>query len=53
QVVSITCDNTSSNNAMVRELETLLLDFLGEMDQTQCFAHIINLVAKSLLKIFN
>jgi hypothetical protein len=38
---------------MIRELETLLPGFPGPDNQTRCFAHIINLVAKSLLQHFD
>jgi hypothetical protein len=38
---------------MVIELSHLVENFLGEANRTQCFAHIINLVAKSLLKQFD
>src|ERR1700735_611497 len=38
---------------MVGELSTLLRDFPGEANRTQCFLHIVNLVAKQLLKQFD
>ncbi|KAJ7019448.1 hypothetical protein C8F04DRAFT_975667, partial [Mycena alexandri] len=53
KITSITCDNASSNDVMARTLETLLPDFDADKDRTRCFAHIINLVAKSLLKMFD
>ncbi|KAE9384590.1 hypothetical protein BT96DRAFT_746576, partial [Gymnopus androsaceus JB14] len=54
RVVSITCDNATSNNSMVAELAFDLPSFEGEWDWTCCFTHIIiNLVAKSLLKMFD
>ncbi|KAG6893928.1 hypothetical protein C0992_008143 [Termitomyces sp. T32_za158] len=53
KVLSITCDNASCNDVMVEELAGLLPEFLGAPHQTRCFAHIINLVAKSLLKQFD
>ncbi|KAE9397325.1 hypothetical protein BT96DRAFT_772237, partial [Gymnopus androsaceus JB14] len=49
----ITCDNATSNNAMVVELENVLPNFRGQEDWTRCFAHDINLAAKSLLKLFD
>jgi hypothetical protein len=38
---------------MVDELENLIEEFPGQANRTRCFAHIINLVAKSLLKQFD
>jgi hypothetical protein len=35
---------------MVEELEVLVAAFPGEANRTRCFAHIINLVAKSVLQ---
>ncbi|KAE9399722.1 hypothetical protein BT96DRAFT_766233, partial [Gymnopus androsaceus JB14] len=52
-VISITCDNATSNNSIVAELAFDLLSFEEERDWTHCFMHIINLVAKSLLKMFD
>ncbi|KAG6894809.1 hypothetical protein C0992_004561, partial [Termitomyces sp. T32_za158] len=52
-ILSVTCDNASVNNVMIEELKDLLTAFLRPANQTQCFAHIVNLVAKSLLKLFD
>jgi hypothetical protein len=52
KILSVTCDNASNNNKMVTEMEKLLTAF-SSMNHTQCFAHIINLIAKSLLKQFD
>jgi hypothetical protein len=38
---------------MINELEDLLEDFTGDPSRIRCFLHIVNLVAKSLLKQFN
>lgn len=38
---------------MVTELADLLDDFPGEVHQTRCFMHILNLVAKSIIKQFD
>jgi hypothetical protein len=38
---------------MIVELMDLIRNFPGEANRTRCFAHIINLVAKSLLKQFD
>ena len=53
QVLSITCDNASPNNTMIDELAVLLEDFPGAPNRTRCFTHILNLVAKSVLKQFD
>ncbi|KAG2148429.1 hypothetical protein BD769DRAFT_1345433 [Suillus cothurnatus] len=49
KILSITCDNTSNNDTMVNKLSDVLEDFSGEMNRTQCFLHIVNLVAKTLI----
>ncbi|KIM52799.1 hypothetical protein SCLCIDRAFT_101208, partial [Scleroderma citrinum Foug A] len=46
-------DNAKNNDAMIRELETLTLDFAGFASHTRCFLHIMNLIAKSLLHQFD
>lgn len=38
---------------MVEKLTNILLDFPGTANQTCCFTHILNLVAKAILKQFN
>ena len=38
---------------MVDKLADLLEDFPGESNRTRCFTHIINLVAKSIIKPFD
>ncbi|KAJ7611034.1 hypothetical protein B0H17DRAFT_893514, partial [Mycena rosella] len=53
KLTSITCDNASSNDTMARVLEGLLPSFDADKDRTRCFAHIINLVAKSMLRMFD
>ena len=52
KILSVTCNNTSNNDTMVSEMEKLLTEFL-EVNCTCCFAHILNLIAKSLLKQFD
>ena len=43
----------SPNDTMIVELMDLIHNFPGEANCTRCFAHIINLVAKSLLRQFD
>lgn len=53
QILSITCDNASNNDEMIRHLEALIGEFKGQQGQTRCFAHILNLIAKSIIKQFD
>ncbi len=52
-MLSITCDNASNNDTMVKHLATLVENFPGVANQTRCFTHILNLVAKSVLRQFD
>lgn len=52
-MLSLTCDNASSNDTMVTELGKLPDSFAGSANHTRCFLHIINLVAKHLLRKFD
>ena len=38
---------------MIDKLVNLLLNFPGAPNQTRCFLHIVNLIAKQLLKQFD
>ena len=49
----MTCDNAKNNDIMIQELKTLTLEFSGFASHTQCFLHIMNLVAKSMLHQFD
>ena len=49
----MTCDNAKNNDAMIQELETLTPEFAGLASHTRCFLHIVNLIAKSLLRQFD
>lgn len=51
QILSITCDNASNNNTMMEELDALN-PYFNKCNRTRCFLHILNLVAKSILKAF-
>ncbi|KAF9010992.1 hypothetical protein BDZ89DRAFT_901787, partial [Hymenopellis radicata] len=53
QILSITSDNASPNDVMMERLVDALPNFGGPRARTRCFAHVINLVAKSLLRLFN
>ena len=45
-------DNASANEAMVDELSELIPSFDGQVNWIWCFDHIVNLVAKRLLQLF-
>jgi hypothetical protein len=48
----VTCNNASNNNVMIQEMARLLPDY-SDVNRTHCFLHVVNLVAKSLLKQFD
>ena len=52
KILLVTCDNASNNDMMVEELEDKLTKF-STVNHMHCFAHILNLVSKSLLKQFD
>ena len=52
KILSVTCDNASNNDTMMENLDDLLSGF-SSLNRTRCFAHILNLVAKALLKQFD
>ena len=51
--MSITLDNASVNNVLIQELEHMVEGFPGEANQTRCFNHILSLVAKSIVQMFD
>ncbi|KAF7322202.1 hypothetical protein MKEN_00744700 [Mycena kentingensis (nom. inval.)] len=53
RIASVTCDNASNNDTMIDALADLFPTFCGAPQRTRCFAHIINLVAKSFLRLFD
>ena len=38
---------------MIRQLEVLIDEFKGPESQTRCFAHILNLITKSIIRQFD
>ena len=52
KILSVTCDNASNNDTMIHELDDSLTEY-SSLNRTRCFAHILNLVAKALLKQFD
>src|ERR1700722_2721168 len=53
QILSITCDNTSSNDTMIIKLVKILNIFPGPANRTRCFTHILNLIARSIIWQFD
>ncbi|KAI0696128.1 hypothetical protein C8T65DRAFT_553783, partial [Cerioporus squamosus] len=56
QCLAIASDNATNNDAMMSALErmsNLGPDFNGQNARVRCFLHILNLVAKALLKPFD
>jgi hypothetical protein len=53
QILSITCDNASPNDAMIDALAELVIAFPGAANRTRCFTHILNLVVKVILRQFD
>ena len=53
QLLSITCDNATVNDSMVDIMGDALPKFPGEANRTRCFAHILNLAAKTITKLFD
>jgi hypothetical protein len=51
--LGITADNASPNDIMIDELVDLLPNFSGQANHCRCFLHIVNLIAKTLLKQFD
>ena len=53
QILSVTADNTLSNDTMTDELASLIAHFGGDLTQMRCLLHVINLVAKTVTKEFD
>jgi len=52
QILGVTADNASNNDKMIEHLATLIETFPSTANQTRCFTHILNLIAKSILHQF-
>jgi hypothetical protein len=51
--LGITADNASPNDVMIDELVDMLPNFSGQANHCRSFLHIVNLIAKTLLKQFD
>ena len=52
QFLGVMCDNTLNNDTMVNKLD-YQIDELSEVNRIQCFLHIINLIARAMLRQFD
>ena len=53
QILAITCDNASSNDKMINKLAVKFVEFPGAPNCANYFAHILNLVVKSIMHQFD
>ncbi|KAF8992025.1 hypothetical protein BDZ89DRAFT_895053, partial [Hymenopellis radicata] len=53
KILSVTYDNAAPNDIMMERLVDGLPNFGGPRARTRCFTHVVNLVAKSMLRLFN
>lgn len=53
QVLGLTGDSASSNDTATAALKRMCPHFRGHASRVRCFCHVINLVAKSFLKLFD
>jgi len=53
KIMCITADNASANDVMMTQLAEMVLYFTRQLACSQCFLHITNLVAKSLIRQFD
>ncbi|KAG6851602.1 hypothetical protein C0991_007760, partial [Blastosporella zonata] len=53
QILSITCDNATNNDVMIEKMGEMLTGFQGDPSRVRCFAHVINLVVKSIITQFD
>ncbi|KAG6852412.1 hypothetical protein C0991_012279 [Blastosporella zonata] len=53
KILLITCNNATNNNVMIEKMGEALTEFQGDCSQVRCFAHVVNLVAKSVIAQFD
>ncbi|OCH87574.1 hypothetical protein OBBRIDRAFT_693613, partial [Obba rivulosa] len=52
-LLSVTANNATANSIMINKLSNHTSTFPGQANCTCCFDHILNLVVKSLLCLFD
>ena len=52
QILCVTCDNASNNDTMVSSMGDQI-DEYSEVNRICCFLHIMNLIAKAMLRQFD
>lgn len=52
-MLSVTCNNVSANDVMVRTLAKIIVNFPGPANRVRCQAHIVNLVVQIILRQFD
>ncbi|KAL1936981.1 hypothetical protein VTO73DRAFT_2438 [Trametes versicolor] len=53
KMLGLACDNVSANDVMTEVLGERVPSFEGSLGRVRCFAHVINLVVKTLLRQFD
>jgi hypothetical protein len=53
KLLGIGADNVTTNDVMVNKLAETVPDFTGEANRVRCFAHVLNLIAKTVIKQFD
>ena len=53
QILSIMCDDASNNGTMILELSNLVPTFPSESNLTRCFNHILSLIGKTAIHVFD
>ncbi|OBZ79481.1 putative AC9 transposase [Grifola frondosa] len=53
KMLAVAADNASANDTMIDELSKLIDTFPGETNCVRCFLHVVNLIAKTLIRQFD
>jgi hypothetical protein len=51
--LGITCDNASNNDTMIQSLEEMVESFRGHRTHARCFNHVVALIAKKMIRLFD
>ncbi|TFK79535.1 hypothetical protein K466DRAFT_471603, partial [Polyporus arcularius HHB13444] len=52
-IMGVTVDNAANNDTMIKSLAKCIPGFQGTFHHVRCFAHVIQLMVKSLLRHFD